>query len=131
MIAEDLLRDALVLAERQPGGAAAGKRHATHGQERNDVLVERAVVLELIGQVEDHVRLERLQLLLQQIEIVEDCQMLGGMTELAKRVEDVGFRLPIVRLQLRAQVLIERRRRDGVEEREDFQFLSHSAISFV
>ena len=84
------------------------------------MLIERAVVLELIRQVENHVRLERLQLLLQHVEVVEDGKMLRGVAELAQRVEDVGFRLPIVRLQLRAQVLIERRRSDGVEERKDF-----------
>lgn len=64
------------------------------------------------------------------MKIVEDGQMFGGMTQLAERIEDVGFRLPIVRLQLRRQVLIKRRRRDGVEER-DFNFFLTKSISFV
>ena len=76
MVAEDFLRDALVLAKDETGRAAARERHAVHFEKRNDVLVERAVVLELVGQIENDVGLEALQLLAQQIEVVEDGEML-------------------------------------------------------
>ena len=126
MIAEDLFRDALVLAQDEPGRAAAGERHALHLEKRNDVLIEPAVVLELVGQIENHIRREALQLLPEQIEIVEDGEMLGRVAELAERGEDVRLGFPILRLHLRAQILVDRRRTDGVEKGEDFEFLFHA-----
>src|SRR6185437_1260173 len=81
MVTEDLLGNALVLAEREPGGAAARERQTLHFEKRCNVLVERAVVLELVGEVEDEVRLEALQFLPHQIEVVEDGEMPGGVTE--------------------------------------------------
>ena len=48
-----------------------------------------------------------------------------GVAEFGERGEDVGLGLPIVGLQLGAEVLIEGRRRDGVEQGEDFEFLFH------
>src|SRR5439155_10409021 len=72
MVAQDFFGDSLVLAERQPGRTAPGEGHPVHFEERNDVLVEGAVVLELVGQVENDVRPEALELLSQQIEVVED-----------------------------------------------------------
>ena len=86
-----------------------------HFEEGDDVLVERAVVLELVGQVENHVGLEALQLLRQQVQVVENREVFRGVTEVAERRQDVRLRLPVVGLQLRAQVLVERGGRDGVE----------------
>ena len=68
---------------------------------------------------------ESLQLLPQQIEIVEDGEVLVRVAELAERGQNVRLGFPIFGLQLRAQVLVERRRPDGVEKREDFEFLFH------
>ena len=126
MIAEDFFRDALVLAQNETGRPAAGKGHALHLENGDDVLVESAVVLELVGEVEKNVRRERFQLLPEQIEIVEDGEMLRRVTERAERVQDVRLGLPILRLHLRAQVLVDRGRTDGVEKGEDFEFLFHA-----
>ena len=107
VVAENLLGDGLVLAERQAGRAAAGERHAVHFEERDDVLVEGAVVLELVGEVEDDVRLEALELLPQQVEVVEDGEVFDRVAEFGERGEDVGLGLPIVGLQLGAEVLVD------------------------
>jgi len=88
-------------------------------------LIEGAVVLELVGEVENDIGLEALELLAQQIEIIEDGEVLRGVAELVERGEDVCLGLPVVGLQLGAQVLVERRGRDGVEEGEDFEFFLH------
>ena len=45
--------------------------------------------------------------LLQQIEVVEDREVLGRVAEFAQRGEDVGLGLPILGLQLRAQILVD------------------------
>jgi hypothetical protein len=124
MVAENLFRDGLVFAERETGGAAAGERDAVHFKERNDVLIERAVVFELVGEVEHDVRLETIELLAQQIEVVEDREVFDRVAEFGERGEDVGLGFPIVGLQFGAEVLINGRRRDGVEQGEDFEFLS-------
>ena len=76
MIAEDFFRDAFVFAKDETGRAATGKGHALHFEKRNDVLVEPAVVLELVGEIENDVGREAFQFLPQQIEIVEDGEML-------------------------------------------------------
>ena len=125
VVAEDFLGDALVLAERQARGAAAGERDAVHREKRHDVLVEGPVVPELVGQVEDHVRAEGLQLLPQEIEVVEDGQMLVGIAELAQGGEHAGLGLPVGGLQLGTQILVERRGSDGIKQGENFQFLGH------
>ena len=46
----------------------------------------------------------------------------------AERGEHVGLGLPILGLQLRAQILVERRGRDGVEQGEDFEFSFHAVL---
>src|SRR5205085_9938225 len=84
VIAEDFLRCSLVLAKDKSGRAATGERHALHLQERRDVLVESAVVLELIREIENHIRPEALHLLPEQIEVVKDGEMLRRMTECAE-----------------------------------------------
>src|SRR5207253_6294924 len=119
VVAEDFFGDALVLAKSESGRTATGERHAVHFQERNDVLVERAVVLELVGEIENNVRLEALQFLPEQVEVVENRQLPGVVTEVAERRQDVRLRLPILGLQFRAQILVERRGGNGVEQREN------------
>ena len=86
-----------------------------HVKKRDDVLIEGAVVFELIGEVEDHVRLEALQFLPQQIEVVEDGEMRRFMTKFTKRGEDVRLGLTILGPQLGPHILVERGGRDGVE----------------
>ena len=44
---------------------------AAHGEERDDVLVEGAVVFELVSEVENDVGLELLKFLLDEVEVVE------------------------------------------------------------
>ena len=122
VIAEDLFRDPLVLAERQAGGAAPGERNALQFEKRGDVLVEGAVVFELVGQVEDDVRLELLDLLPDQIRVVEDRQVFGRAIQRLQSRQQVGLGLPIFGGQFAAQILVQRGGPDGVEQGEDFEF---------
>src|SRR5438874_1761677 len=74
-----------MLAKQKTGRAAAGKGHALHLKEGNDVLIEPAIVFELIGEIEDDVWGEAGELLPQKIEIVEYREMLrrtGARAEL-------------------------------------------------
>jgi hypothetical protein len=64
-----------------------------HLEERNDVLVEGAVVLELVGEVEDEVGLEAIEFLAEQVEVVEDGEVRDGVAEFGERGEDVGLGL--------------------------------------
>src|SRR5688572_1319438 len=98
MIAENLFRDRLVFAKHQSTGPASGEWHAAHRKVRDDVLIEGAVVFELVRQVKNHIWRELLQLLLDQIEIIKDGEIFTGVTELAERVENVGFSFPIIGL---------------------------------
>ena len=115
-----------MFAKDQSGRAATGEGDALHFEKGNDVLVEPAVVLELVGQIENYVRREAFQFLPQQIEIIKDGEMFGGVAERAERGQDVGLGFPILGLHLLAQVLIDRGRPDGVEKGEDFEFLLHA-----
>src|SRR5689334_4391150 len=126
MVMQNFLRDALVFAENETSRAATCKRHSLHFQEGNDVLVEPAVVLELIGQIKNHVRLEDCQFLSEQIEIIENGEMFLSMTEGAQRAQDVGLGFPILRLHFLAQVLVDLGGPDGVEKSENFEFLFHT-----
>ena len=84
------------------------------------MLIKRAIVFELIRQIENHVGLKALQFLAKQIEVVEDGEMFCFVAKFFQRGENIRLRFPIVGFQLRAQVLIDGRRRDGIEERENF-----------
>src|SRR5207248_7371286 len=48
MIMQNFLRNAFVLAKNETGRAATGEGHALHFEKRNNVLVEPAVILELV-----------------------------------------------------------------------------------
>jgi len=126
MMAQDFFRDAFVFAKRQTSRAASGKRHALHLEERNDVLVEPRIIFELLDQIEKNVRLEAFHLLPDKIDIVEDGEMLGGVTEFAERRHHVRLGLPILRFHLLAQVLVDLGRTNAVEKDEDFEFLFHA-----
>ena len=115
----------LCLQRTRPVAPQPVKGTLLHLEKRNNVLVEPAVVLELIGQIENDVGGEGFQFLPEQIEIVEDGEMLRRVTQLAERRQDVCLGFPILRLHLLAQVLVDRRGTDGVEKREDFEFLLH------
>ena len=127
MIVQDFFRDALVFAKREAGRAAAGKGHALHFEERNDVLVEPAVVLELVGEIENDIRREALQFLPQQIEIVENGEMLRRVAERrrARPGRSPRFSNPPSSSPF-AEILIDRRGTGGVEKGEDFEFLFHA-----
>ena len=99
-----------MFAKNQTGRAATGKRHALHFEKRNDVLVEPAVILELVGQIENYVGREAFQFLPQQIEVVEDGEVFCGVAERTERGQDVRLGFPILRFHLLAQVLIDRGR---------------------
>jgi len=62
------------------------------------VLVESPVVFELIGEVENDVGSEALELLLNQVEIVEDGQVGGRVAEFVECGKDVRFGYPIIGL---------------------------------
>src|SRR5690349_5888014 len=123
---QNFFRDTLVFAKNKTGSAATGKWDALHFQKGNDVLIEAAVVLELIGQIKNHVRLESCQLLPQEIEIIENGEVLPGMAERAQRAQDIGLGFPILRFHFLAQVLVDLGRPDGVEKSENFEFLFHT-----
>ena len=114
-----------MLAKDETGRPAAGKGHALHLEKGNNVLVEPAVVFELVGEIENDVRRKAFQFLPEQIEVVEDGEMLGRIAKRAERGQDICLGFPILRLHLRAQVLVDRRRADSVEKREDFEVSFH------
>ena len=114
MIAEDLLRNGFVLAQRQAGGAATGEWQAVHLQERDNVLVEGAVVVELIGQVEDDVGLEELEFLPEQIEVVENSEVVLLVAELVESGQDVGFGFAVFGFEVLGEVGVDPRRRERV-----------------
>src|SRR6266567_3597351 len=85
MIMQDFFRDPFVFAKNEPGRAATGKGHTLHFEKGNDVLVEAAVVLELVGEIENYVGREVFQFLAHQIEIIEDGEMFRGVTKGVER----------------------------------------------
>jgi hypothetical protein len=91
VIAENFFGDGFVFTKSKSAGATACKRHIVHGPKGDNILVEAAVVFELVGEVEDDVGLELLDFLLDEIEVVEDGEVFGGIAELGEGVEDVGF----------------------------------------
>ncbi len=84
MIMQNFFRDAFVFAKNESGRAATGEGNALHFEKGNNVLVEPAVVFELVGEIKNYVRGEVLQFLPQQIKIIKDSEMLFGI---AKGVE--------------------------------------------
>ena len=114
-----------MLAKGQTGRAAAGKRQALHLEKRYDVLIEPRIVLELLDQIEKNIRRERFQFLPQKIDIVENREMLGAVTEAAERFHHVGFRFPVFGLHLGREILVDRGRSAAVEKNENFEFLFH------
>ena len=73
-----------MFAKNETGRAATGEGNALHFEKGNYVLVEPAVVFELVGEIKNYVRGEVLQFLPQQIKIIKDSEMLFGI---AKGVE--------------------------------------------
>ena len=91
VITEDLFRDSLVFAKREACRAATGETQAMHFEKRHDVLIERAVVVELIRQVEDQVRLKLIRLLSKQVQVVEDGEVFDGVAKFAEGRQHAGF----------------------------------------
>ena len=85
VVAEDLFRDAFAFAQSQAGGAAPGESQALQREERGDILIERAIIPELVCQIKNHIRLECLQLLPEQIQVIIDREVLRGMAKLFER----------------------------------------------
>src|SRR5437667_3929528 len=104
VIVENLFRDALVLAKRETGRAAAGKGQVLHFEKGNDVLVESGIVPELFDKVEKNIRRECLEFLPQKIDIIKDGEMLRRVSKRAERGHDVRLSLPILRFHLLAEI---------------------------
>ena len=85
VIMQNLFRDAFVFAKNETGRAATGEGDALHFEKGNYVLVEPAVVLELIRQIEYYVGGEVFEFLPHQIEIIENGEVFCGVTERAER----------------------------------------------
>src|SRR5437868_11045187 len=102
MIMQNFFRDPFVFAKNESGRAATGKGHTLHFEKGNDVLVEAAVILELVGEIENYVGREVIQFLPDQIEIIKNGEVFCGVTERAERTQDVGFGLPILSLHFLA-----------------------------
>src|SRR5687767_15919597 len=105
MVSQNLLRNSLVTAKHHSGRAATGERNPVHSQEGGDVLVEAAVIFELVGEIEDHVWLERLQLLAQHVEIIENSEVLDPMAEFAQCLEHVSLGFAVLNFEIRFQVV--------------------------
>ncbi len=99
-----------------------------HLEKRNDVLIESRIVFELLDQVEKNVRREAFHFLPDKIDIVEDGEMLGSVTELTERGHHVRLCLPLLGLHFLAQVGVDRCRPDAVEQDQDFEFLFHEVL---
>src|SRR5207247_6252813 len=95
MIVQNFFRDAFMLAKNQTGRAATGERHALHFEKGNDVLVEPAVVFELVGEVKNYVGGEVFQFLAHQIEVIKNSEMFRGVTKGAERPQDIRLGFPI------------------------------------
>src|SRR6476660_10299584 len=63
MIMQNFFRDAFVFAKNQTGRAATSEGHTLHFEKGNDVLIEPAVILELVGQIKNYVGREGFQFL--------------------------------------------------------------------
>jgi hypothetical protein len=129
VVAENLLRDRFVLAEREPGRPAPGERAPAQLEERHDVLIEGTVVAELVREIEHEVGLIAVELLAQEIEVVEDREVVGLVAELLQGTEHVLLDLPVGGLQLGPEILVERSGRPDVEQREDRSFFFFTATS--
>ena len=84
-----------------------------------------AGVVELIGQVENGIGLEELKFLPEQIEVVENREMILFVTELVQCCEHVSFGFAILGFEVLGQIGIDPRRRQRIEQREDFELLLH------
>ena len=91
MIAENFFGDGFVFAEREAAGAATGKGRFVRGEERDDVLVEGAVVFELVSEVKDDVGLKFLDFLLNQVEVIEDDEVFSLMAEFSEGAKNISF----------------------------------------
>ena len=86
----------------------------------------------MLDQIEKNVGRERFQLLPNEIDIVVDGQMFRDVTKRTERVHDVRFGLPILCLQLLAEILIKPGRTCAIEEHQHFEFLFHAfSISVI
>jgi len=80
----------------------------------------------MFDQVEKNVRLEAFHFWPDKIDLIEDGEVLGSVTELAERGHHVRLGLPILRLHFLAQVLVDLGRTNAIEKDQDFKFLFHA-----
>src|SRR5438270_1795020 len=85
VIMQNFFRDAFVFAKNESGRAATGEGDALHFEKGNDVLVEPAVILELVGEIKNYVGREVIQFLPDQIEVIKNGEVFCGVTERAER----------------------------------------------
>src|SRR5439155_4623022 len=75
VIMQNFFRDAFVFAKNESGRAATGEGDALHFEKGNDVLVEPAVVFELVGEIKNYIRRKVFQFLPHQIEVIKNGEM--------------------------------------------------------
>jgi hypothetical protein len=131
VIAEYFFGDALVFGEEEAGGTAAGEGYADEFEERGDVLIEPAVIAELVGEVEDDVGFETVEFIAEDVSIVEDGLVLDGPLEGLDGLENVGFGGPIGGLEFGGEVLIRGGGPGGVEEGEDSEIFFHAGTKII
>src|SRR5438046_3200186 len=81
VIMQNLFRDAFVFAKNETGRAATGEGDALHFEKGNYVLVEPAVVLELVGEIKNYVGREVIQFLPDQIAVINSGELFCGVAE--------------------------------------------------
>ena len=119
-----------MLAERQTGRAAAREGHALHLEKGNNVLVERAVVLELVGEIENDVRREGSPAFAaadRDRRRWRDARSCGRASPSAVSTFASVFQSSVFSSALK--ILVDRRRTPSPsKQREDFEFRFHGVI---
>ena len=95
------------------------------------MLVEGRVVAEGVGQVEDHVRAEGLQLLAQGVGIVEERQVFVLIAELRQGGDHAGLGLPGVRLEFRVRSSLAAVGRGESKRASTLSFLAMASVGGV
>ena len=124
VVGEQLLGEALVARQQQAAGIAAGVRDAQQLEVADDVLIEDRDVVEVLEQVEDDVRLEVVDRLAHDAEIVADAEVVHLVAGLLQGDGDVELRLPVDAGDVDALDVL-RRHQIVVHQGENAQ-LSHS-----
>ena len=92
MVGQHLLGERFVFAQKKSVGSGAGVAHFHQLQQRRDVGLMRAVVMEGFGQVEDHVRRAGLELFDDRRDVVENSQRLDLVAEALETFQNTRLR---------------------------------------